>query len=81
MATREELILDVCSSIGEAKEKCVASVPNNKDEGHILNESAIEQHFDVQDESLNSDHPHVQTDDRQNAIETPRSVDGAQVMT
>ena len=78
MATREELILDVCSSIGEVKEKCVASVPNN--EGHILNESAIEQHFDVQDESLNSDHPDVQTDDSQNAIETLSSVDGAQVI-
>ena len=56
METREELILDVCSSIGEAK-KCVASVPNNEDEGDVLNESAIEQHFDLQDESLNSDHP------------------------
>ena len=62
MATREELILDVCSSIGEAKEKCVASVPTNEDEGHVLNESAIEQHFDVQDESLNSDHPDMMTD-------------------
>ena len=43
--------------------------------------SMIEQHFDVQDESLNCDHPDVQTDDRQNAIETLRSVDRAQVMT
>ena len=81
METREELILDVCSSIGEAKEKCVASAPNNEDEGDVLNESAIEQHFDLQDESLNSDHPDVQTDDRQNAIETLRSVDKTQVMT
>ena len=78
VATREELILDVCSSIGEAKEKCMASMPNNEDEGDILNESAIEQHFDVQDESVNSDHPDVQIGDSQNAIET---VDGAQVIT
>lgn len=42
VATREELILDVRSSIGEAKEKCMASMPNNEDEDDILNESAIE---------------------------------------
>ena len=59
----------------------MASVPNNEDEGDVLNESAIEQHFDLQDESLNSDHPDVQPDDRQNAIETLRSVDKTQVIT
>ena len=39
----------------------MASVPNNEDESDVLNESAIEQHFDVQDESLNSDHPDMMT--------------------
>ena len=76
-------MLDVCSCIGEAK-KYVASntsMPNNKYKGDVLDESAIEQHFNVQDESLNSDHLDVQNGDSQDAIETLRSVDGAQVIT
>ena len=40
METREEVILNVCSSSGEVKEKYVA---NNKDEGDVHNEQAIEQ--------------------------------------
>ena len=80
MATRGELILDDCSSVGEAKDKCMAGMPNcnNEDEGDIRSESANEQHFDVQVEMGSSDHPDVQIADSQNAIET---VDGAQIIT